>query len=100
MMAGAAGGLVLYAVADRLFNNLLAVPPELLGETRGTLLYLALALPLVTGISALSGTLQGLEAFGAMNLSQLVGNLLYQILPLIIAYAVSPSLPMLVLVGW
>jgi O-antigen/teichoic acid export membrane protein len=97
VLAGALGGLILYIVAERLFTNLLVMPPDLLGETRGTLLYLAMALPLVTGISALSGTLQGLEAFGAMNLGQLAGNLLYQILPLIVAYVISPSLPTLVL---
>jgi O-antigen/teichoic acid export membrane protein len=97
VLAGALGGLLLYAVAERLFTNLLVMPPSLLGETQGALLYLALALPLVTGISALSGTLQGLEAFGAMNLGQLTGNLLYQILPLIVAYVISPCLPALVL---
>ncbi len=97
VLAGVSGGLILYAVAERLFTNLLVMPPDLLQETRSTLLYLAMALPLVTGISALSGTLQGLEAFGAMNFGQLAGNLLYQILPLITAYTISAHLPALVL---
>jgi O-antigen/teichoic acid export membrane protein len=95
--AGAAGGLLLYAAAFWLFGHVFRVPAGLMAETRACLPLIALSLPLVTAISALSGTLQGREAFGAMNLSQLTGNILYQVLPLLAAILVSPSLPGLVL---
>ncbi len=97
VLTGAAGGLVLYLVAKRLFGNVFAVPPNLLGETRAALPWLALALPVATGISAMSGALQGREAFGAMNASQIAGTIMYQVVPLGIAMLVSPRLPGLVL---
>jgi O-antigen/teichoic acid export membrane protein len=89
--------VVLYEAATHLFTNVFAVPAGLLAETRAALPCLALALPVVTGISALSGALQGREAFGVMNLSQMTGGVLYQVLPLLVACLVSVSLPGLVL---
>jgi O-antigen/teichoic acid export membrane protein len=72
------------------------VPAGLGSEIRSSLPLIALALPLVTAISALSGALQGREAFGPLNLSQMTGNVLYQLVPLGVAVAISPSLPGLV----
>jgi len=96
VMTGAAGGLLLYVAASWLFGHVFSVPVGLLAETLGCLPFIALALPVVTGISALSGTLQGREAFGALNLSQMTGNVLYQVLPLLAGILLSPSLPGLV----
>lgn len=67
VLAGVLGGVVLYLAAERLFGHWLAVPHGLSAETQSALPFLVLALPIITGISALSGSLQGREAFGALN---------------------------------
>jgi O-antigen/teichoic acid export membrane protein len=95
--AGAAGGVLLYVVAFWLFGDVFSLPLGLLVEIRACVPFIALALPLVTGISALSGALQGCEAFGPLNLAQVTGNVLVQLLPLLAAILLSPSLPCLVL---
>ena len=97
VLTGAVGGLVLYVVARTLFGNVFDVPRGLIGETAAALPFVALALPLVTGISAMSGALQGREAFGAMNMSQMTGSILYQVFPLLTAMLLSPTLPGLVI---
>ena len=97
ILTGAAGGIVLYVVARTLFSNVFDVPRGLIGETAAALPWVALALPLVTGISALSGALQGCEAFGAMNLSQMTGSILYQVFPLLTAMMWSANLSGLVI---
>jgi O-antigen/teichoic acid export membrane protein len=96
VVAGFLGGFVLLVVAGTLFGGQFKVPPALLGETLRALPLLVVALPMVTGISALSGALQGREAFAAINLSQMAGSILYQVLPLLIALTVSVSLPWLI----
>ena len=97
LLTGLFGSLILYAAAAKLFHNVFAVPPELLRETTAALPYIALSLPVVTGISALSGALQGREAFAAMNIAQLTGSILYQIFPLLVGLTLSVQLPYLVL---
>jgi O-antigen/teichoic acid export membrane protein len=97
VLAGVAGGVLLYAVSAWLFGHVFSVPIGLRAECRACLPLLVVALPVVTGISALSGALQGREAFGPLNLSQVTGGVLYQILPLLAACLVSPALPGLVL---
>jgi O-antigen/teichoic acid export membrane protein len=96
-LTGAAGGLLLYVVAAKLFTNVFAVPPQYLAETAAALPFVAMSLPVITAISALSGTLQGREAFGVMNLSQMTGAVLYQIFPLLVAMFFTRSLPDLVI---
>jgi O-antigen/teichoic acid export membrane protein len=96
VLAGAAGGFVLYVAAKRLFGGALAVPQGLLAETKLSLPLLIPALPVITGISALSGALQGREEFWRLNLSQMVGATLYQLFPLLVALSFSPHLPGLV----
>jgi O-antigen/teichoic acid export membrane protein len=97
VLAGVAGGLLLYAISFRLFGNVFAVPPYLRAETIAALPCIALALPVVTGISALAGALQGREEFGVMNFSQMTGSILYQIFPLLAAITISAHLSCLVL---
>ena len=67
VLTGALGGVVLYLAAERLFGHWLAVPHGLSAETQSALPLLMPALPIVTGISALSGSLQGREAFGVLE---------------------------------
>jgi O-antigen/teichoic acid export membrane protein len=95
--AGAVGGVIFYLVAVRLFGMVFNVPDELQSEVSAALPFMAMALPVVTGISALSGALQGCEAFGAMNFSQMTGGVLYQLFPFVVAVDFSSRLPWLVL---
>jgi O-antigen/teichoic acid export membrane protein len=96
ILAGFLGGFVLFLVSKALFGGPFKIPGALLGETMASLPLLIVALPLITGISALSGALQGREAFASLNLSQMIGSILYQVFPLVIGLSFSVSLPWLV----
>jgi O-antigen/teichoic acid export membrane protein len=94
--AGIAGGLVVMIVSHPIFTHFLSVPGSLTDEVRRSLPLLAVALPVVTAISAFSGALQGCEAFKPLNLGQTIGAVLYQVLPLAVAAVFSVSLPGLI----
>lgn len=77
------------------FDHIVGVGNELGSETRRALPLLAAILPVVTGSSVLAGYLQGLQQFGRLNLTQVVGMTLFQVLPLIVAISISVELPFL-----
>jgi O-antigen/teichoic acid export membrane protein len=85
LLAGSLGGLALWMIGEALFANVFQVSTELRQEAQAAMPWVALALPLVTGISALSGALQGREAFVTTNIAQSIGLVLYQVLPLAVA---------------
>jgi O-antigen/teichoic acid export membrane protein len=64
---GAAGGLLLAALAGWVTDSLLRIPLELRAETRTAFYLLALALPWVTSTAALRGVLEAGQRFGTVN---------------------------------
>lgn len=97
VLAGAVGAAALYFVGSRLFAHVLTISPEMLRETNESLPLIALTLPIATLMSALSGGLQGRQAFILLNSVQLGGMVLYQLLPLLVATLVGNSLANLIL---
>lgn len=97
LCTGALGAIILYGAGYFLFEHVLQIPSEILSETRSALPFIALTLPVSTFISAISGGLQGRQAFVALNSAQLLGMLLYQVLPLVAATFYSSSVSVLVL---
>lgn len=96
-VTGVLGAAVLYFAGSYLFKNVLNVSPEILRETADSLPLIALTLPIATFMSALSGGLQGRQAFVVLNLAQLGGMILYQLLPLFAAMFLDNSLTTLIL---
>lgn len=97
LVAGILGAAALYFVGSQLFKHVLNVSAEMLRETNQSLPLIALTLPIATFMSALSGGLQGRQAFILLNAVQLSGMILYQLLPLFAAILVSNSLETLIL---
>ncbi|KXW58656.1 flippase [Ferrovum myxofaciens] len=93
--AGCLGGGILYALGTH-FSDTFSLVGPLREECLATLPWVLVALPLVTVLSVLSGALMGRQAFVAMNAGQAIGNLLFQLCPLILALSHHPTLPALV----
>ena len=93
---GLLGALFLYPLSLFLFVHVLHIAPLLQHEAMDALPWYLLALPLATVISVLGGALEGREAFVALNAGQLFGLILYQLLPLAVAWAGFRTLPNLV----
>jgi O-antigen/teichoic acid export membrane protein len=96
LLTGTIGGLCLFLVGHFLFADVLNLSAELSSESQDALPWIAATLPVVTGISALSGALQGRQAFVPMNVGQTTGMIFYQIMPLAVAVYVSTAIPWLV----
>ncbi len=96
LVTGLLGGLLFFSAASFWLHTTTTLTPSLKQEAIDTLPWVLLALPLATTLSVLSGTLMGYGAFLSLNLGQIIGNLLFQLLPLGIALWFSHSLAALI----
>lgn len=94
---GAAGAVVAAGVGFWLFGAQVAMEPGLRAEMLASLGWLAAAVPLVTCTGVLTGALQGKGRFLALNCVMAFANTGVQLVPLVVAWAVGPGLPGLVL---
>ena len=95
-ITGIIGGVILYLVGDWLFAHVFDINGSLRDEAENAMPWMALALPLAIIISLLAGALEGRQAFLALNGAQVLGTILYQLLPLSVAYAGWITLPYLI----
>lgn len=93
---GTLGGLALYCVGIPLLGQWVRMPPNIRHEALLALPWLALAVPVATVTGVLTGVLEGRKRFGALNTLQAIGTLIFQIAPLVVAYAVGPGLELLI----
>ena len=93
---GVVGGLALYGLGRPLLGEWIRMPPELRTEALSALPWLALAVPVATMTGVMTGVLEGRRRFGVVNLFQVGGSLLFQIVPLVVAYAAGPGLEILI----
>jgi O-antigen/teichoic acid export membrane protein len=93
---GLAGGLLLYVLGERFLFPFLSISPELQHEFHDTLPLLLLALPLTTISSVLAGALEGRQAFVSLNIANLTGSVIAQVLPVLVAWAGWIELPALI----
>jgi O-antigen/teichoic acid export membrane protein len=96
VVTGIIGGVILYLLGDWLFAHVLDIHGALRTEAENAMPWLACALPLAIVISLLAGALEGRQAFLALNGAQIFGTVLYQLFPLIVAYAGWITLPYLI----
>lgn len=85
LLLGIAGGLLVIPVASHLFGSMSTIAPEIRQELGVAIYWLALAVPLSTVSSSLSGALQGDARFFSLNLATVFGAVAFQVLPLLFA---------------
>ena len=95
-VTGLIGGAILYLLGHWLFAHVLDIHGALRTEAENAMPWLASALPLAIIISLLAGALEGRQAFLALNGAQIFGTVLYQLFPLVLAYAGWVTLPYLI----
>ncbi len=89
-LAGAAvisliGGIVVYFVAEIFFRSFFDAEPALRGEVLSAVWLFALCVPVIMLTGVTSGALVGVERFGVVSIGTTIGNLLSQVLPLVVA---------------
>lgn len=90
-------GFLLAWIAGKLFLLGIAPSATLYDELRGSILILALAVPLGIAQSLLAGTLEGRRAFGPLNIVTTAGTVLTATVPLAIALTLGPQLDKLII---
>lgn len=89
---GIFGALCLYPVAHIYFSNYFKADPEIVKEALEVTALFCTLVPIATLTSTLVGSLQGREKFLAINAINSLNVLLLQAIPLLLTYAVGPSL--------
>jgi O-antigen/teichoic acid export membrane protein len=93
---GLIGGLILYAVGHVVLLHLVKVPGSLLGETSAAYPWMAAMLPLGMLSGVATGALESRERFLLSNTLSSFGTMMGQVLPLICAYVIGPSLEVII----
>jgi O-antigen/teichoic acid export membrane protein len=92
MGIGAVGGVILWLAGWWFFGSIFKVGPDLRAETLQALPWLAASVPVATMTGVLSGALQGREKFLETNTVSVISTVLFQILPLGVAWFYGPHL--------
>ena len=95
LMAAIFGSVVIALIGHSYFSKFAVVTVGLQSEIRLALPLLAAGFPLILMNSVLSGTMQGRQRFGLLNIIQVTTTVLSSLVPLGIAYRVSVQLPAL-----
>lgn len=99
LLASAVAGTVGYIAAGHYFGSAAFRNFALGGEVRAALPWLTLVIPAAMVASVLGGALQGRFEFLKLNVINTSGSVLMALLPLIAAYALGPSLALLIGAG-
>ena len=93
---GVVGGLLLWLASRFFFTAYIQVAGHLRLEILAAVPWFAAAIPVATVSSVLIGALQGRERFLAINASSMIESVLFQVLPLAVAWQYGPDLSWLV----
>lgn len=86
-LLGIIGGAVLWVSADYIMNNIVEMAVSNRKEAIQGVFWLIVALPVLLPSTVLQGALQGRQFFLELNIISIVGSVLGQVLPLIVAIA-------------
>lgn len=92
LFLGAIGGLVLYSTGMLIMDRLVRLPAELKPEIEAAIPWIACLLPLALVSGVGNGALESRERFLAVNILQMVGMTVGQVIPALCAVFISPSL--------
>ncbi|MBX5481005.1 MAG: flippase [Myxococcaceae bacterium] len=94
---GCVGALILWVAGKPLLTHLLTrSPADFRQEVMETLPWMSGTLPLALVSSVLTGALEGRSRFFAVNVLQVASNLLFQSVPLTVAYFNGPDLSVVI----
>jgi O-antigen/teichoic acid export membrane protein len=93
---GAAGGLAMFAAGQLLLDHVFTMPNGLRDEAMAAFPWIAAMLPLGMLGGVATGVLESRERFGLSSLVTCIGNVAGQVLPMLAALLVSPTLPTVV----
>jgi O-antigen/teichoic acid export membrane protein len=93
---GAVGSFILYFVAGFLLEHLLSMPATLKPEVATALPWIAALLPLAMVSGVMIGTLESRDQFFIANLLQFTSTTIGQVLPVLCAVLISPSLSIVI----
>lgn len=96
---GLAGGVLLYAIGAPLVAYAFKMPEAMRPEVLRCLPWLSLAIPLATVSGVFAGVLEGCERFATVNAIEVVGSILFRLIPLSVAYLHGPELKWLIISG-
>lgn len=89
---GIAAGVLFYIAGGWIFDSWFKMSGSLHVEAKLALPWIAAAVPIATVTAALTGALEGMQRFSAVNAIQSIGTAFFQIAPLITAYWIGPEL--------
>jgi O-antigen/teichoic acid export membrane protein len=96
VVVGAVGGLLLWIVARSTLPLWLKSDATMQTEVARALPWLALAVPVATVTSVLVGALEGCEEFAVLNFQQVGATVVFQVVPLLVAYWIGPRVDWLI----
>lgn len=93
---GVAGGVVLYLAASPLLAQVFKMPEALRVEILAVLPWVAASVPIATMSGVVTGTLEGCDRFLAVNFLQVLGTILFQVVPLLAVLVWGPELSVII----
>lgn len=94
---GILGGFLIWPAAYVFFSKFFPVSENLRPEIISAIPWLLAAVPVATVSGVLSGALEGRERFLVINIVNFSGTVLFQVLPLLVAFFYGPDLTWLLL---
>ena len=92
LLLGIFGGLIIYFVGRILLRHLLTIPDEISLELESAFPWIASMLPLALLTGVARGAIEARERFFVVNILDLIGYALGQLLPIFCAIIIGPSL--------
>lgn len=92
LATGVVGGVVIYFGSYFYTTAVLHLEPQFEREVLSSLPWLALAIPVANVAWVFAGAITAVERFRIFNINQTLGIFLFQLLPLGCAYAIAPTL--------
>ncbi len=96
LLMGVVGGLILYVAGALILLQVVKIPGNLMNETREAYPWMAAMLPLGMLAGVFGGALESRERFLLSNTLSAFGTMAGQLIPLACAYAIGPSLTIII----
>lgn len=96
LVTGIVGGLIVYFGAFLYISHGVKIEPAFQREVMASLPWIALAVPIANVTWVFAGAITAVERFASYNTNQTIGTILFQVLPLVAIYFVSPSLAVVI----